>query len=181
MGLPKSTKYRRELCLKIERRGLKMVYKCAACRKSGSDCVVSSDSKGCSSCVRKTIACDWRPFSEKDFEKVERERARLQEKASAGRALMRDAMAQIETAERLQRFLDKRESELVRRGLENVEELEKLEKEEELAKERAASSSLSEDPVVDWSSSEFVGFDEFLAQELAPVAGGSPQGHPGNP
>ena len=190
MNCGKSTKFRRALCLKIERRGCRMAYKCAACRKSKSDCVTSTDSKGCLRCVGKALTCDWRPFSEQDFEKIERERSRLRTAKLEARERRLAEEAKIARLERLEDFLEKREGELIRRGLESVDELEQLEKQEELAEQKrleleraavaagpsGASSSVVGDPDNIWSPGSWMGVLPALDQQSWDLIAGDPMG-----
>ena len=93
------------------------------------------------------------PYSVEAFTKVDKERSRLErEKDLAREALIkaleeksRHAAEESRLSAKLAR-LDKREAEMIRRGLDNVEELEKLEREEE-----AATAGPSESSVFDFS------------------------------
>ena len=54
---------------------------------------------------------------------------------------MHEAMAKISRMEKLRKFLASREAEMIRLGLESMEELERLEEYEKLEKDRAQASS----------------------------------------
>ena len=68
-------------------------------------------------------------MTESDFKKIDKERARLEGKLQKSRKAMREAMARMERFERLREALNKREEDLIRRGLDNIEELERIEEE----------------------------------------------------
>jgi hypothetical protein len=75
-----------------------------------------------------------KPFSQSDFAKINKERARLDtkkdranEEARLHSSRFNTAVAKAARIRKLRRFLASREAEMIRRGLENMEELEKLE------------------------------------------------------
>ena len=74
------------------------------------------------------------PFSKSDFIKIDKERARLDvkedranEEAEAYHVKINTVLIKAVRIRKLRRFLASREAEMIRRGLENIEELEKLE------------------------------------------------------
>jgi hypothetical protein len=74
------------------------------------------------------------PFSKSDFIKMDKERARLDieedranKKAEAYHAKINTALIKTIRIRKLRRFLISREAEMIRRGLENIKKLEKLE------------------------------------------------------
>jgi len=113
---------------------------CNRCRPSGLVCKVSRDSKRCGNCVRRGYTdCDAKVISGDAFDRVDRERARLDEawnkerdRLRAAALEQRQALEKMERLERLRSFLDKREGEMIRRGVDSVEELEAIETEERL-------------------------------------------------
>jgi hypothetical protein len=75
-----------------------------------------------------------KPFSQSDFAKINKERARLDTKKDQANEKTRlyssrfnTTVAKAARIRKLRRFLAFREAEMIRRGLENIEELEKLE------------------------------------------------------
>jgi hypothetical protein len=73
-------------------------------------------------------------FSKSDFIKIDKERARLDAKKDKTNKKIRLYSSRINTAliktiriRKLRRFLASREAEMIRRSLENIEKLEKLE------------------------------------------------------
>jgi hypothetical protein len=73
-------------------------------------------------------------FSQSDFAKIDKERARLNtkkdqanEEARLHSSKFNTIVAKAARIRKLRRFLASREAEMIRRGLENIEELEKLE------------------------------------------------------
>ena len=87
-------------------------------------------------CTRKGIRYDVRDITEGHFKKKNKKREHLEGKLQKSREAMREAMARMERFERLREALSKREEDLIRRNLDNIEELERLED-----KERAARGS----------------------------------------
>jgi hypothetical protein len=74
------------------------------------------------------------PFSRSDFAKIDKERTRLDAEEDRTNKEVRLYSSRINTVlakairiRKLRRFLASREAEMIRRGLENMEELEKLE------------------------------------------------------
>ena len=136
MPCARRTHNRVELARAIRERGCTM-SPCSNCRKSGDSCVVSAESKKCASCVRRGYRCDVVGPSARDFEVVAKELARLRDEQRATEQAERQAYRLLDEArarrDRLfkqQEFLRGREGELIRRGLETVEELEKAEEDE---------------------------------------------------
>lgn len=96
------------------------------------------------------------------FAKVDRERARLEQEEDKTREEMQVLFAKMTRLGKQQKFLSQREAKMVQLGLENVEELERVEKEEEEAKAREQ----AEFPNVS-SSSVAVGSSDF-GEALSP-------------
>ena len=69
-------------------------------------------------------------MTEGHFKKINKERERLEGKLQKSREAIREAIARMERFERLREALSKREEDLIRRSLDNIEELERLEDEE---------------------------------------------------
>jgi len=156
MPVARSTNRRIELSKLINSKGVTM-RPCNQCQKSGLECRKSEHSKKCGNCVRRGYACDAAAVSASDIDKVLRERRRLDDEEERAREQMRlamsqtrDAMAKLDRLEKLKRFLSTREGELIRRGVQDVEELERLEEEERQASMEQSSSAATP------SSSTFV-------------------------
>ena len=88
------------------------------------------------------------PFSQSDFAKLDKERARLDEESSQALEVIQQlnnslssAALKLRRLDKQKKYLASREAEMISRGLENVEEMERVEAEEE--RQKAASSSAS--------------------------------------
>jgi hypothetical protein len=85
-------------------------------------------------CVKDGKSYKIELFSKSDFTKINKERVcldikedRANEEAEIYHAKINTALIKIVRIRKLRRFLASREAEMIRRGLENIEELEKLE------------------------------------------------------
>lgn len=170
-----SSSRRAFLLRRVAHRGVLMAFKCAGCRKAQRECVKSSDSKSCLECLRRGYSCDMEPFARSDFAKLDRERDRLDREEAQARERMRDAMAKLDRLDKQRRFLADREAKLVALGLDNVEELERLEAEEEATRQSSADATAEASNVV--SGDDLFGLespsaiDEFLRQDPQWFAG----------
>ncbi|KFY60596.1 hypothetical protein V496_05290 [Pseudogymnoascus sp. VKM F-4515 (FW-2607)] len=121
---------------------------CARCEKRGLDCIVSSRSTRCGECVRVNApGCNTTGPSLADWEKLKREEDRLdREQELAELSILQAHQAAIESLARSQRLkkqralLRERGSEMLRRGLATLDELE--EAEERNRREAEARSTL---------------------------------------
>jgi hypothetical protein len=112
-------------------------------------------------------------FSQSDFAKIDKERARLDTKKDQTNKKARLYFSRFNTAiikavriRKLRRFLASREAEMIRRSLENIKELEKLEEQEKLYILSALSITAAIFSESVSASSFFSGeFDAFLAQK----------------
>ena len=73
-------------------------------------------------------------MTEGHFKKIDKKRERLEGKLQKSRKAMREAMARMERFKRFREALSKREEDLIRRNLDNIEELERFENEERAAR-----------------------------------------------
>ena len=81
-------------------------------------------SSKCGNCIRRGLRCDVRDVEADDFIRINREAARLEDKIEKMERIRRDNDARLERFRRLRKALYERELEMVRRGIENIEELE---------------------------------------------------------
>jgi hypothetical protein len=185
----KASRNRQILKARIRTRGVIMAFRCARCMSNKLKCVRSEDSLSCLGCTGAGRPCEMEPFSQSDFAKIDKERARLDaeedqanEEARLHSSRFNTAVAKAARIRKLRRFLASREAEMIRRGLENVEELEKLEEQEKLNALSASSATAAIFSESEFASPSFSGeFDAFLAQEhpdlfdesLQPTAGRS--------
>ena len=151
-----TSSYRKLLIARVANRGVIMAFKCVACQKANSDCVRSKESSSCLACLRRTRPCKMEPFSDSEFAKVDKERARLETEMESLELAEEAILQKRRRIRKLQRYLASKEAEMIRRGLDNVEELEKMEAQEEA--EKTATTAL--DP----SSS----FDQSFLESLTP-------------
>ena len=79
------------------------------------------------------------------FKKIDKEREHLESKLQKSREAIREAIARIERFERLREALSKREEDLIRRSLDNIEELERLEDKERVIR---GSSEVPFNPII---------------------------------
>jgi len=128
------TKLRQQHALadKIQRIGVE-VPSCSRCEKRGLQCLVAPDTSRCGECVRSKQKCDVDGPSVADWENLEREERRLEEEE-------RETLAKLLRLGTQKRSLRQRAREMMKRGLSSLDELdavERQEKEAELAKVQA--------------------------------------------
>ena len=112
----------------------KIVYPCSRYQQSDSECKLLMGFQKCKNYTRKGIRCDVRDMTKGHFKKIDKERERLKGKLQKFRKAIRKAIARIKRFERFREALSKREKDLIRRGLDNIEELERLKDEERAAR-----------------------------------------------
>jgi len=141
-------KKRLELAQLISDRGIMDPVGCSRCQRLGLKCLRHERSSKCGNCVRSGLRCGDPGPSPRDMAKISAERNRLRAQKTVAREAVRfaqqrvlEAMAKVETTERLEEYLEKRAGEMIRRGVESIEELEILEKQEE--RDRVATSSVA--------------------------------------
>ncbi|KAM0123300.1 hypothetical protein ACHAP3_011241 [Botrytis cinerea] len=138
---PLNTDKRKEqirLARLVEQKGFEMPS-CSLCERTGRKCIVSpSDSSRCSECIRSSKKCDVQGPSESDWESLSRQKERLDQEEE-------EAMAKILRLRKQKRFLLKRESEMLRRGLRTLDELVEAEEKERLEKEKIEKERVEEE------------------------------------
>ncbi|KAJ8063461.1 hypothetical protein OCU04_007337 [Sclerotinia nivalis] len=103
---------------------------CSLYERQERKCIVSaSDSARCTECIRQGKKCDVRSPSESDWDSLDRQKAKLKQEEE-------EAIAKILRLRKQKRFLLKRESDMLCRGLCTLDELVELEEKERLEKER---------------------------------------------
>ena len=132
-----------QLSLRIQKFG-KMVRPYSRCQQSNSECKLLMGSSKCGNCTRRGLRCDIRDVEADDFVRIDREATRLENEIEKMEQIRRENDARLERFRRLRKALHERELEMVRRGVENIEELERIEDEERTAR---GSSEVSFDPV----------------------------------
>ena len=128
------------LSSRINRVG-KMVFPCSRCAQQKVECRRILGAKKCGNCTRRGCKCDVQDVTAPQFERIDKERQRIKSEIRQSREAMEAAMARWKRFERLQESLEEREAELIRRGLDNIEELERVEAEEKAASSLASAPS----------------------------------------
>ena len=127
-----STDRRRRLAGRVSFRSHLMPTPCSNCRRSKRDCKIDTSSGRCSACLSRNSKCDL-VVSEKDWEKLDAEKSRLQRELDE----IDERRSELDVRRlRLRKqlgLLTTREQEMLRRELSSIEELEKLEEEERQA------------------------------------------------
>ena len=134
----RSRKYkeRLELALLIEIQG-DIMPSCTYCETNSRICVVlKENSSRCSECVRRGAKCDVSGPSAADLRSLIREQERLDEEEEKAASLMAVTAARLARLRKQRKFLQARGSELIRRGLKTMDELEEAEEKERLEKEK---------------------------------------------
>ena len=133
----------------------------------------SRDSSFYLRCIKNRKSYKIELFLKSNFVKIDKKRARLDtkkdranEETKAYYTKTSTALIKIVRIRKLRRFLASREAEMIRRGLENIKKLEKLEEQEKLVAELvfiiSATISSGGEPSSLFSSGEF---ELFLAQK----------------
>jgi hypothetical protein len=142
-------KERIKLAREIEDRGFEMTP-CSCCEKENRKCVMDSErSSRCAECVRRKRSCDglsdaWERNvpSERAWTAIERQEAVLEEQEEAAAVAAQEAMARVARLRKQRQQLRKRKTEMSRRGLRFLEELDAQEERERFENEvRAAGGS----------------------------------------
>ena len=95
--------------------------------------------------IRRGLRCDIRNVEADDFIRIDRKAARLEGKIEKMEQIRRDNDARLERFKRLRKALYERELEIVRRGIKNIKELERIENEKRIAR---SSFKIPFDPVI---------------------------------
>lgn len=149
MSSSKQSKIQQRLRLseRINRDGVEMSA-CSRCSRRGTKCVVSSDSRRCSECVARNARCDCAGPSVQDWAKLQREEDRLaaaeataEEQAMAAHRMAEEAISRMRRLRMQKKLLKERGSEMLRRGLATLDELDEAEQRE---REEALAASSSE-------------------------------------
>ena len=127
-----------------------MVQPCSRCKQSGEECRILLGSMKCGSCTRKGYAgCDVRDVTDADFDKLDNESEKLEEQLRIAKDQKSSARAKIKRLKSQRAYLKSRREELIRRGLNNIEELERLEASERSSVPGLPSPSLNESTIMD--------------------------------
>lgn len=133
MPSPNHLKIKERITLsnRILSNGIKMTP-CANCKKKGRSCVVSKESKRCAECVRRGVRCDVLGPSTDDWDSLQREEERLEREVAAAIQQAQEAFARQLRLMKQQKLLKSRASEMLRRGLKTLDQLDEVEEKERL-------------------------------------------------
>lgn len=143
---------RNVLASRVSKQGVVAMVSCTRCARSQKECRLSSLSRKCAECIRTGKKCE--PAEpvvnfagiDRALEKLEREELEAETLQVAAIEQLRLSQAKLQRLRKQKRFLKEREQRMFDKGLDDVEELERLEDRERAAEvERAAAASLSLD------------------------------------
>jgi len=131
----RSTTNRDRLFLRINRWGSIMAVRCLRCRRMNLACTMLDGVARCSNCVRANRPiCNRVPFLESDFEKLDREQAKLdadflatQERILAAQAEQTNSWAKLARLEKLRYDLATKKGALINNSLQSLEDFEREE------------------------------------------------------
>ena len=160
---------------------------CSYCERRQLECKVSdSDSSRCSSCIRHNRSqCDVSGLNPEQLQKVASQHRKLELELEAAEEEADAVNARLRRLRRQKRVWYEKMMKAVSRGIDNLEELEKLEAEERRAENArpAGSAEASVDPEVvpdfDWSGMDMSGdldWDAILAGASVGVGENSSEG-----
>ncbi|KIM93539.1 hypothetical protein OIDMADRAFT_173149 [Oidiodendron maius Zn] len=125
------------LALRIGSLGAEM-SPCSSCQNFGRTRVgINEESKKCGERVRRRQDCDVMGLSPGEWAQLQREQDRLKFERDAALTAAMEGLARVQRLEKQQELLKKRGAEMIRRGLQTVDELEEIEERERREKEDA--------------------------------------------
>ena len=119
-------KYRKKLLNKIQHANIIITFKYIYYQKSGYQYKKFEYSLFYLFCLRLSLKYDIEPFFRSDFAKIDKKRVRLKIEVFKILKIISIATIKLTRLSKQQDFLVSRKTEIIRRGLENVDELEKL-------------------------------------------------------
>ena len=137
----------RNALLELMLRGpVEMPQKCSACEKSGADCVGGDSSSRCTACVKNNLSrCDANPLTPEQLRHIATQHTRLEAELEEVEEERRRVDAKIQRLRANKKRWYEKMVRAVARGIDNVEELERVEREEaeEEARRKAAAEPSS--------------------------------------
>ncbi|TVY12479.1 hypothetical protein LARI1_G009601 [Lachnellula arida] len=101
---------------------------CTACEKSGKKCVAREGLSRCAECVRRGFSkCDMGGPLPSDWSSLDRNKEALERDLDDAVEKQRELSARIDRIQRHRKFLRQRETEMLRRGLASLDELDEAE------------------------------------------------------
>ena len=122
-----------------------IVYLYSRCDKNSLEYRRVLGKKKYSNYIRKGYVCNVYDMTASEVERISKEGDRLDSEIQKSFEAIREAMARIERFKRFRKVLKERKLEMIRRKLNNIKELERIEKEERNA---AGSSEVPFDPII---------------------------------
>ncbi|KAF8864466.1 hypothetical protein BDZ45DRAFT_759022 [Acephala macrosclerotiorum] len=116
-------KERHSLAERTQKRGIE-IPPCSRCQKQTLQCMVFSRSTRCGACVKRGLKCDVAGPREEDWARLDQERSRLAAEEEAAFTQEEAAFHRRMRIKSLSGVLEKKAGEMIRRGLQSVEELE---------------------------------------------------------
>ena len=107
-----------------------MVYPYSRCDKKSLEYRRVLGKKKYSNCTRRGCVCNIYDMTASEVKRISKEGNRLDSEIQKSFEAIREAIARIERFKRLRKVLKERKLEMIRRGLDNIEELERIKKEE---------------------------------------------------
>lgn len=121
-----SRKYRSSL---IDFRGSEMPINCLACDRRGVACMKSPDSTRCSECVRRKVTCRFEGPNAAEMVRAYRDSQKLREALRVAERAEEEMRARVLRLRQQNRILDARISEMIRRGCESLDEMDRADEE----------------------------------------------------
>ena len=107
-----------------------MVYPCSRCDKKSLEYRHILGKKKYGNCIRRGCVCNVYDITASEVKRISKEGDRLDSKIQKSFEAIREAMARIERFKRLRKVLKEYKLEMIRHKLNNIEELERIKKEE---------------------------------------------------
>ena len=121
-----------------------IVYPYSRYDKKSLECRRILGKKKYSNYIRRGYICNIYDITASEVKRISKEGNRLDSEIQKSFEAMRKAIARMERFKRLRKILKERKLEMIRRGLDNIEELERIEKEE---RDAGGSSEIPFDPI----------------------------------
>ena len=121
-----------------------MVYLYSRCDENSLECYRILGKKKYSNYTRRGCVCNVYDMTASEVERISKEGDRLDSEIQKSFKAIREAIARIERFKRLRKVLKERKLEIIRRRLNNIKELERIEKEE---RNTTSSSEIPFDPI----------------------------------
>jgi hypothetical protein len=181
---PNQVKTRCTLGTRINQTGVEM-FPCSSCEGSLRKCYVSVDSrsKRCGECVKHGLQCDVEGPSVSDWASLERAEDEVSRKLAQTTSELHELLARQSRLMKQQEFFKTRAKEMLRRGLNSLDELDAQEEKEKKEKEDAVQMEIASTaaflPVSELSSEGLLAFESSLwglvagGDEMPPVSRGS--------